>query len=743
MNTVYSAVSIQKETVMQKSRVLLDYLRLAHSIGNRIAGAADLEQILSETVKRMGEQFQYEGICIALIGGDGVLLCAWSNDFGQTHQLHRQSIEPSGNPSGEEMRAAGLTDGVMTRADVPLLSRVPHILNSRSSLGVPIRNGNRIIGLLDIESQETNAFDDYDRHVLEFLASQIAMAVGKNRLLNLERKKTEYLSLVSDVGRQTAGVLTVPELSRTVARLIHQHFAYSSVGVFLVDTVRPVLVLQSVSGEYSEVVRNGYEQPLHQGILGYVMQTRKPFMTNDVRNDPRYFQPLSEMDATRSELCVPLRIGDRVIGVIDVQNTQTGRFFDEVDLLAMTALSGQVAIALDNARLFQDLKKSMEEQTRLQEQLIQSEKLSALGQLVAGVVHELNNPLTAIIGFADLTLERTGEAHTRQALDRIAQESRRMAQIVKHLLAFARKERPVQELVNLNELVRDVIRLRAYNMRVTNIQIIEQYDPNLPATYGDPNQLRQVFLNIISNAEYAIRQVHSRGWITIRTSCEKQGSTRIMRVAIQDSGPGISEAHIAKIFDPFFTTKQAGHGTGLGLSISYGIVQEHGGRLLVESPPNEGACFTVELPVRTEAPQGEEDEAQMPVAPQLSGKRILVVDDEKDILDYITQALKINGHTVDTAVDGTSALRRIGEIPYDVIISDLKMPGISGRRLYETIRHQYPHLLSHVVLMTGDVISVDVQQFLAEINIPYLEKPFTFSQLEQSIASVFNRKSTP
>ena len=219
-----------------------------------------------------------------------------------------------------------------------------------------------MIGILDIESRETEAFDDHDQSILEFLASQLSIALEKTQLLNLERKKSDYLSLVSDVGRQTAGVLTVPELSAMVTRLIHQHFAYSAVGLFLVDAVRPVLRLQSIAGEYRDNTRHDYEQPIHQGIIGHVVQTGKPFLTNDVHNDPLYYQPIEVMDSTRAELCVPLRIGERVIGVIDVQNTSQERLFDEVDLLAMTALSGQVAIALDNARLFQDLQKSMAEQ---------------------------------------------------------------------------------------------------------------------------------------------------------------------------------------------------------------------------------------------------------------------------------------------------------------------------------------------------------------------------------------------
>lgn len=235
-----------------------------------------------------------------------------------------------------------------------------------------------------------------------------------------------------------------------------------------------------------------------------------------------------------------------------------------------------------------------------------------------------------------------------------------------NLLAFARKEKPVRELVNASVILHDIARIRAYNLRSTNIQVIETYEADLPSTLGDPNQLRQVFLNVISNAEHAIRKSNSRGWIRITTKSIQRDGDAFILVGIQDNGGGISSSHISRIFDPFFTTKKVGEGTGLGLSISYGIVKEHDGRLWVECPPNEGACFYIEIPVRVDLTP---DSATAPAdTPQFHTvpKRILVVDDEDEIGSYLHSALARRGHTVDTAKDGQAAWGLIGMNRYDV-----------------------------------------------------------------------------
>jgi len=311
-------------------------------------------------------------------------------------------------------------------------------------------------------------------------------------------------------------VLTVNDQCRRVADLIHSHFAYTVVALYTKDPLQPALTFRAVAGLPIDAAPT---EPvsLDRCVAKLVARRGQPYLVSDVTSELFHAPVFAGLPEARAELCLPLVVGDRLIGVIDIQNDAKRPPFDEVDMLAMSALAGQVGILIDNTRMFQDLRKSVEEQTQLQEQLVQSEKLSALGQLVAGIIHEINNPLTAVIGYADLEVMKNPDGSSSENLKKIAQESRRVAQIVHNLLAFARKEKPAREPVDLNVVLHDIVRIQTYNLRATNIQVIENYTPDLPITLGDPNQLRQVFLNIVTNAEHAIRKSHSRGWIRIDT----------------------------------------------------------------------------------------------------------------------------------------------------------------------------------------------------------------------------------
>ncbi len=240
----------------------------------------------------------------------------------------------------------------------------------------------------------------------------------------------------------------------------------------------------------------------------------------------------------------------------------------------------------------QKLKQSLADLQATQEHLIQAEKLSALGELVAGVAHELNNPLTVILGNAELLAPRAaGDAKVKGQLERIYQAGARCQQIVKSLLSFARKQKPTKAYIDINALCESILNLLTYQLKVSNIALEKRFDADLPKTMVDPHQLQQVFVNLVTNAYQAMSSYQSRGKLVVET---KRGNGMI-QIIFRDDGPGISQEHQRKIFDPFFTTKE--RGTGLGLSISYGIIKEHGGEITVQSTSGKGATFLIELPI--------------------------------------------------------------------------------------------------------------------------------------------------
>lgn len=376
------------------------------------------------------------------------------------------------------------------------------------------------------------------------------------------------------------------------------------------------------------------------------------------------------------------------------------------------------------------LLRDVTEENLMQERLLQSEKMASVGQLVSGVAHELNNPLTGIVGFAQLLLMRDLDERSRQQVETIQAEAERASKIVQNLLSFARRRKARKEPTDLNALVRRVVELRSYEHHLRNIEVSLDLAPDLPQTLVDPDQIQQVLLNLIINAEQAVKD-RERGRIEIRTRV-RDGS---IVLTVQDNGPGIAPDALRRIFDPFFTTKQAGEGTGLGLTISYGIVEDHGGRIHAESPPGKGALFTVELPIVAGEAEPSGSEARPEEAAPATGprRRILVVDDEENIRKLLSGILSMDGHAVDTAKNGVQALERLSGARYDLLITDIKMPEMDGQTLYQRLREVDADLARRTVFITGDTVSPETRVFLQNVQNPCLSKPFRLRDIREAV----------
>ena len=388
--------------------------------------------------------------------------------------------------------------------------------------------------------------------------------------------------------------------------------------------------------------------------------------------------------------------------------------------------------------------------------LIQTEKLAALGQMVTTIAHELSNPLTSILGYAQRLLahnRENGPWHARQILH----EAERASTILKQLLLTARNSRPERRKVQLNQIVARTLELQSPSLGLEKVHIELDLDPDLPLVLGDAGQLQQVLMNLIGNARQAIEQEGKAGTVRIRT--RRAGGTHAL-LEVSDNGPGISEAVIAKIFDPFFTTKPAGIGTGLGLSIVLGIVREHGGQVRVTSPPGGGATFSIELPAvpsdeRQLLPRGvdeldsEEDEAsvesatagQEAVLAPWAGRRVLVVEDEATVAQLIADVLKDEGLDVDVLLDGREALRQAATEAYDLVICDMKMPELDGEQFYRRLARTGNPLSRRVLFVTGDVLAAQTRQFLQRNALAHLAKPFRVEELTEKVRQVLTEIS--
>jgi signal transduction histidine kinase/CheY-like chemotaxis protein len=372
------------------------------------------------------------------------------------------------------------------------------------------------------------------------------------------------------------------------------------------------------------------------------------------------------------------------------------------------------------------------EKRRLQEQLIQSEKMSAVGQLIAGVAHDLNNPLASVVGFADYLVETSGTAppELMEPLRAIRQEAERAANIVKNLLTFARKQERRLKLIAVRDLLTNTLVLLRNELIAAKIEIEVDVAPGVPDVNVDVGQIQQVFVNLIHNASQAMQSSGVGKRIVIRAIPWLDG----VAVTVEDDGPGVPPGLAERIFEPFFTTKAAGEGTGLGLSISHGIVREHGGRLSLVPTSRRGAVFQVELPAGGPLP---EPVVKTPVLPR--ALRILVVDDEPHIQHYLRATLDAWGHTVAVADNGARGLEQALHQPFDAIIADLRMPELGGREMFERLRRAHPDIAQRVVFSTGDTVRGDTLEFLESLGRPYLRKPFTLAELRAALADLIQR----
>lgn len=379
---------------------------------------------------------------------------------------------------------------------------------------------------------------------------------------------------------------------------------------------------------------------------------------------------------------------------------------------------------------------ALEELRVTQESLVQAEKLSAIGELVAGVAHELNNPLTGVVGFSELLLRTDLTPEVRGNVEHIALEANRASTIVQNLLSFARKQRGAHEPVDLNDLIRAAAEMKGHELQVSNIQLVLDPAEDLPAVLGDYGQIQSVVMNLITNAQDAIVETHGSGVVEIKTMRVDE----TVRITVTDDGPGVKPEHLHRLFDPFFTTKGVSKGTGLGLSICHGIVTRHQGRMWVESKYGEGCTFIVEFPAASEKEKVmRTEESQQTFAPQ--GARALVIDDEESVRSLLVKVLSTDGYEVENASGGQQALDILDKAEFDVILVDMKMPGMSGQEFYNQLVERKPKMASQTLFVTGDTIDPDTAEFLDRSGRSALAKPFSLEELEKMVADIVTAPS--
>jgi signal transduction histidine kinase len=565
-----------------------------------VASGRNLDQIARRMFALLSRSFATELIVLYLLSSDNRLLSEYRTRDGNmvttTQSLENHRIAPV------------LTDSRKTRLeDIESGVQLPLYEGALSGLYIPLRFRGQTIGVLCMESTRKDAFDFYDESLMVVIASHLASLADYTRLREEAEGRARNLGLIHEVVQQVVGLTDPPEVAEITSDLLARYFAYELCAVFLADE-NGNLTIAGFGGTSENVVSGAMksiEYPVSGGITGHVFETGESLVINDVMQDSRY-QSIKGWQAG-SEMCVAIREGEKTIGIIDVESSSPNAFMHN-DFIALESLAGILASVITSADQYQrlqvtvsqlqsmqvELRARMEAQRSAENRLVQAAKLAAVGEMAAGIAHELNNPLTSVTGFAELALEALPpESPTREDLAIVTREATRARDVVRRLLDFARQSESVRARSSLNEVVEEVIALSRHLIHTSGVKLQLELEKDLPWVVMDSNQMKQVLVNLVHNALQAMPE---GGILTISTQSTGRGGRDWVKTCVSDTGVGIPHLDLARIFEPFYTTKGDHGGTGLGLSVTYGIVTDHGGQIDVESELGVGSKFTVWLP---------------------------------------------------------------------------------------------------------------------------------------------------
>lgn len=613
--------------------------------------------------------------------------------------------------------------------------RLRRLLNEHGSVNDFEFDIRRRDGEIRTVSESSTAVRDSAGNVIAFQGFLLDVS-ERRRAEHQIRRRNRELVVLNSIAETLSYTLDLSEsVHRTLCQMLGL-FELDAASLYLFDKDDVTIRRVAAVGHRSEYAKTFPVVTLPAGLIQQLRNTHATFLSVQGLPLPPIVREMQRKEGIESAYVVLLWAKEKIIGGL-VVGSRRAREFSVADISLLTAVGSQVASAVDHSRLYEETRRAYEDLRRTQQQLIHSEKLAAVGQLISGVAHELNNPLTAILGYSQL-LSSSGEVGP-QVLgysEKLYKQAQRTHRIVQNLLSFARQHKPERAPVRLNAILEDTLGLRDYDLRMSQIRVHLHLSSELPLVPADPHQLQQVFLNLINNAVDAILEAGSEGDLWVRTGTE--GGKAF--VELKDSGPGVKDP--SRVFDPFYTTKPVGKGTGLGLSICYGIITEHGGTIQVKNVPEGGAIFRIELPLRSAVREQKDSEVEMQTATK-SG-RILVLDANESVLETMAQLLRENDHVVTTSKSLEESRRLVAAKEFDLVVADWQMvyksESTNGRadRIYDE------HGLGQRVLWTTSVSAVEkgAMNFLPP-DAAILQKPFKADELYAAVESKLLRIAAP
>jgi signal transduction histidine kinase/ActR/RegA family two-component response regulator len=556
---------------------------------------------------------------------------------------------------------------------------------------------------------------------------------------------SEKLGISVEIISMINSTLNVAEVLSHLMRHANRVTGSVSSTLMLLDPITNELVFCIPTGPKSDHLID-IRIPSGEGIAGWVAETGQYTLVSDVKKDPRFYPDIDKMTGlkTKSILCVPLKAKSKLIGVLEVINKTDGTVFNDQDAILLSIFASQAAMAIENARLYGELKDRLDEEREMRKKLAESEKFGALGQLASGLAHDFNNILGAIMGYVEMALyELPGKSSIHQSMEQVLIASHRAKALVRQILAFSRQSDQARKPILLGAIINEVSALLRASTP-SNIELIQDIQIESSAMLADPTQIHQVLMNLCTNAHHAMKDTGGKLAISL-TTLELDADNvsdypdlspgNYLKLSVEDVGKGMDADTLERAFEPYFTTKEKDVGTGMGLAVVQGIVRSHGGAISIQSEPGYGTVIDILFPEIEQKVSARKE--QIEPLPE-GNERILFVDDEEPLVDIGKNMLERLGYDVTAATCPKEALAAFSEAPeaFNLVITDMTMPYMNGDAFAGKLLKIRPDI--PVILCTGHSELINKEKALALEIKDFLMKPHTIRDLANTIRRVLD-----
>ena len=718
------APAIENARLYQEAQDYTKELEVIDEITALVTSSLRIEEVYERLSSEIGRLVAFDRMSVILVDADSGIAsqeyATSSSEFG----LEVRDSWPIKNTAAEKMMEEcttliepDLSQQVRFEADRVFLDA-----GFRSIIRVPLASNEHAIGGLSLQCREPNAFGPRERRVLERLVAQIAPGIENARLYKETRDRARELQVVDDIAAIMTSSLHAEDVYERFASEVKKLVEFDRITVILVDEEADEAVVTYAAGVNHESLRNIVRRPLKTSHVQWLRDHRESLVIGDLKVPEELRFPeddLMKEAGFRSGIRVPLLSKNQVIGSFTLWS-KSPQMYGTREKRIVGRLAAQIEPAIENAHLYEEMQQALVSLRTTQEQMRQMERLRAMGEVSRDVAHDLNNTLASILMRTQILMNQiTDESHLK-SLKIVEQAAQDSAQFVKRMLKFAKLDDNSEfEDVDVNQLVKDAIELTRHKWSIeakSKGQTVEMSCDlqDVPHTRGIYAELREVLTNLIINAYEAIE---GNGIIEISTSSLDD----FVRISLRDSGKGMTADVKERLFDSYFTTKGS-EGNGIGTTVSLGIITQHGGTIDVESELGVGTTFNISLPVADELEAPAKEEGDIPVERETRVARILVVEDEDAIRETLLEMLELDGHSITLAENGEEALKRFGESRFDIVFTDLGMPGISGWEVAREIRKMQEDI--PIVMVTGWGVGISQDEMEKNCVDEVLPKPF-------------------